>query len=71
LRISRIAMISRISTMKPRTPPPLPHFQALLWVLTDPSAAARAKRRDCTRRVLRVVVEKYIFACFVCLLVSL
>jgi len=52
-RTSIQTMISRISTMKPRTPPPVPNFHALpwLWVVSVSSAMARERREKLRRRV--------------------
>lgn len=40
-------MMSRINTMNPTTPPPLPYFQALPWFVASMGAAmARAAKKS-------------------------
>jgi hypothetical protein len=46
--------ISRIKTMKPRTPPLVPYFQVLSWVVAERVSSATAKE---TRRRLSRIEE--------------
>ncbi len=46
-------MISRIKTMKPRSPPPVPYFHALpwLWAVVSVSSAMAKDTRSRLRRI--------------------
>ena len=53
--------ISRIKTMKPRTPPLVPYFQVLPWVVAASVSSAMAKE---TRRRLSTSEENIVAAAF-------
>jgi hypothetical protein len=57
-------MISRIKTTKPRSPPPVPNFQAS-WVVVTISSAIAKETRKRLRRIDWIIVVVALCCCIV------